>query len=262
MKNTQPDDFSLETTTLWSFPKRGDWATHTPHYRGNFAPQIPRNIIINYSQEGDVVLDPMVGSGTTLIECKLLHRNGIGIDINPTAVELTRKSLDFEYETPSSQIVYQGDVRKLEKIDDNSIDLICTHPPYLNLVKYSQGQIAGDLSNISSPQKFCNEFEAGIKEMYRVLKPDHYCAILIGDTRRGQHYVPLAYFVMTKFLQNGFALKEDIIKAQHNCVYSKRWSAPARKYKFYLIMHEHLFVFRKPRPDENLSRIRWSIIPR
>lgn len=184
MRNNSPDDFELETTTLWSFPVRGEWATHTPRYRGNFAPQVPRNIILNYSREGDTVLDPMVGSGTTLIECKLLHRRGIGIDINPESVELARKALDFEYETPYSQIVYQGDVRNLEKIDDNSIDLICTHPPYLNLVKYSQGKIVGDLSNISSPRKFCDELELGIKEMYRVLKPDHYCAILIGDTRR------------------------------------------------------------------------------
>ena len=261
MNSKPPGNFDLQTTTLWSFPERGSWATHTPHYRGNFAPQIPRNIILTYSQEGDLVLDPMVGAGTTLIECKLLHRNGIGIDINPNAVELTQKALNFGYDTQCKQVVYQGDVRDLDKIKDNSIDLICTHPPYLNLVQYSKGEIEGDLSNISGPQKFCDELEIGIKEMYRVLKPDRYCAVLIGDTRRGQHYVPLSHFVMSKFLQCGFALKEEIIKAQHNCVYSTRWTGSAKKYKFYLIMHEHLFVFRKPRPDEDLSRIRWSIIP-
>lgn len=204
----------------------------------------------------------MVGSGTTLIECKLLHRNGIGTDVNPQAISLTQKALGFEYQTESEQVVYQGDVRDLNQIKDNSIDLICTHPPYLNIVKYSKGKIEEDLSNISGPQKFCDELDLGIKEMYRVLKPNHFCAILIGDTRRGQHYIPLSHFVMLKFLQNGFALKEEIIKAQHNCVYSTRWIPAAKKYKFYLIMHEHLFVFRKPRPNENLSRIRWSIIPK
>jgi DNA modification methylase len=261
MKNKLLDEFEPELTTFWSFPERGDWATHNPKYRGNFAPQIPRNILLQYSSEGDIVLDPMVGSGTTLIECKLLHRNGIGIDINPDAIELTRKALSFKFESKSQQRVYEGDVRKLDNIADNSIDLICTHPPYLNLVTYSKGKIAADLSNITSPQKFCDEFETGIKEMFRVLKPNHYCAVLIGDTRKAQHYVPLAYFVLQKFLQSGFALKEDIIKAQHNCVFSNRWVAKARQYKFYLIMHEHLFVFRKPRPNEDLSRIRWSVIP-
>jgi len=250
-----------ELTTLWSFPERGNWATHNPKYRGNFAPQIPRNIILNYSIEGDTILDPMVGSGTTLIECKLLHRNGIGIDINVDAIELTKRALNFKFETSSVQEVYQGDIRALSKVKDNSIDLICTHPPYLNLVTYSNGNIEGDLSNITSPQKFCNELDLGIKEMYRVLKPDHYCAILIGDTRKAQHYVPLSFFVLQKFLQSSFVLKEEIIKSQHNCTYSKRWLTRSKEYKFYLIMHEHLFVFRKPRDSEDLSRVRWSMIP-
>lgn len=255
------DEFVPEVTTVWSFPKRGDWATHSPKYRGNFAPQIPRNIILNYSNEKDVVLDPMVGSGTTLIECKLLDRNGIGIDINPEAVSLTKNSLAFECDTKSKQEIYQGDVRRLERIGDESVDLICTHPPYMNIVSYSNGDIEQDLSNITSPRKFCNEFDAAIKEFYRVLKSDHYCAVLIGDTRRSQHYVPLSHFILEKFLQHGFVLKEDIIKVQHNATLSRRWISKAKRMGFYLIMHEHLFVFRKPLPKENLSRIRWSRIP-
>ena len=61
----QPDNFRKEKTTVWDFPERGAWSTHKPDYRGNFAPQIPRNVILNYSEEGDLILDPMVGSGTS-----------------------------------------------------------------------------------------------------------------------------------------------------------------------------------------------------
>jgi hypothetical protein len=53
-------------------------------------------------------------------------------------------------------------------------------------------------------------------------------------------------------------LKEEIIKTQHNTTHGPRWSGSAKHYKFYLIMHEHLFVFRKPVEAENLSRIRYS----
>ncbi|ODS29952.1 MAG: hypothetical protein SCARUB_04947, partial [Candidatus Scalindua rubra] len=232
--------FKQEITSCWSFPERGNWATHNPKYRGNYAPQIARNVILQYSQENDTILDPMVGSGTTLIECKLLHRNGIGIDINPNAIEITKGALKFDLETNSIQKAEVGDIRNLSHIKDKTIDLVCTHPPYLNLVTYSNGKIKGDYSNIKSPKKFCDELEIGIKEMYRVLKPDHYCAVLIGDTRKGQHYVPLSHMVLHKFLQNGFALKEEIIKSQHNCTYSKRWESKAKKMGFYLIMHEHL----------------------
>ena len=80
----------------------------------------------------------------------------------------------------------------------------------------------------------------------------------MGDTRRGRHFVPLAYRVMDRFLSAGFVLKEDIIKAQHNCAATGRWKAKALKDKFYLIMHEHLFVFRKPQPGEDLKRLKDS----
>lgn len=250
--------FEQEITTAWSFPERGNWATHNPKYRGNFAPQIPRNIILKYSQEGDLILDPMVGSGTTLIEAKLLHRNADGIDINPEAVEISKKALDFEFKTKSKQNVYVGDARNLSKYPDNKIDLIITHPPYLNIVQYSKNSIAEDLSSIGSIPKFFNEIQIISKELFRVLKEDHYCTILIGDTRKAQHYIPLSYYLLQTFLKTGFVLKEEIIKAQHNCVYSRKWVQSAAKYNFYLIMHEHLFVFRKPKKDENKSRIKYS----
>lgn len=253
-----PKNFTKEITTAWSFPERGNWATHNPKYRGNFAPQIPRNLILKYSKEGDFILDPMVGSGTTLIEAKLLHRNADGLDINPEAVEISKKALEFSFETKSTQNVFIGDVRNLKNYKDNSIDLIITHPPYLNIVQYSKNTIEEDLSSISSIPKFFNEIGIAAKELYRVLKEDHYCAILIGDTRKAQHYIPLSFYLLQTFLKTGFVLKEEIIKAQHNCVYSKRWIKSAEKYNFYLIMHEHLFVFRKPREDENKSKIKYS----
>jgi len=252
-----PDDFEQEKTTVWDFPIRGNWATHKADYRGNFAPQIPRNIILNYSEEGDLILDPMVGSGTSLVEAKLLNRNAIGYDINPQAVDITKSRLEFEINNQSKQIASLCNAKCLQE-EDNSVDLIVTHPPYLDLVSYSDGKIPEDLSNISNIPKFLDEFDFVITEMFRVLKPGRYCAVLIGDTRKGQHFIPLSHFVMLRCLYKGFTLKEEIIKTQHNTKHGPRWTASAKHYKFYLIMHEHLFVFRKPSADDDLSRIQFS----
>ena len=248
-----------EYTTVWSFPERGSWATHNPQYRGNFAPQIARNVIEMYSSVGENIFDPMVGGGTTLIEAKLLCRNALGVDINPEAVGVCEEALKFNHHPVSKQKVMVGDARDLGFLGDESIDLVLTHPPYMNIVKYSEGKIDGDLSNISSMRKFCDEIETVAAELFRVLKQDKYCAILMGDTRRGKHFVPLAFNVMRRFLKVGFVLKEDIVKVQHNCKYTERWRWKARRDKFYLIMHEHLFVFRRPREGENLSRLRYSV---
>lgn len=257
---TNSSEYTPQSTTVWSFPERGDWATHNPSYRGNFATQIPRNIIEMYSEKGDSILDPMAGGGTTLIEAKLLCRNALGIDINPKAVKLCEEVLQFNHQPPSIQKVKLGDARDLSFLKDNSFDLILTHPPYLNIIKYSDGKIDGDISNIASVPQFCDEIEKIAAELLRVLKPDKYCAILIGDTRKARHYVPLSMYVLQRFLNVGFVLKEDIVKVQHNCAFTKRWESKAKHDKFYLIMHEHLYVFRKPCPAEDLTRIKYSCL--
>ena len=267
-KKLQPEDFKTETTTLWSFSKRGKWATHRAAYRGNWAPQIARNIIERYSLPGDTVLDQMAGGGTTLVECKLTGRHGIGVDVNRDSLMLTMDALNFSgrLEEPLEPVdirLYQGDARHLDKIDGDSIDLIATHPPYANIIKYSGKETAqnGDLSKVRNIAEFVEQMRLVADECYRVLKPDHYCAILMGDTRRNKHYTPIAFRVMQAFLEAGFILKEDIIKAQWNTQTEGLWSRLSRDKNFLLIMHEHLFVFRKPGPEEKVrpygESMRW-----
>ena len=239
----EPDDFELETNTVWSFPNRGNWATHNAKYRGNWSPYIPRNIILRYSKEQDIVLDQFVGSGTTLIETKLLNRVSIGVDINPQSLEIARAHTDFEKENTGIVKLHHGDARNLNFIDDNSIDLIATHPPYANIIQYSE-DIEGDLSHLAVPE-FLEEMRKVAAESYRVLKKDKFCAVLIGDTRQKGCMVPMGFNVMEVFKGAGFKLKEIIIKEQHNCKATGYWKTNSVKYNFLLIAHEYLFVFKK-----------------
>ena len=258
MKSEPKDEeFQVQTTTVWSFPNRGKWLTHNAKYRGNWAPQIPSNLIRLYSKEGDTVLDPMVGSGTTMIEAKSLGRQGIGFDIHPEVVKLAQESCKFNCEKCYEPVIKQGDACSLKSVENDSIDLIATHPPYLNIIKYGNKNVEEDISGISSLPKFCDEIEKVARECYRVLKPGKYCAILIGDTRRRRHYVPLAFSVMQRFLKAGFILKEDVIKVQYNCTTTRYWDAQEKD--FLLIMHEHLFIFRKIGNDEAINIFRDSI---
>ena len=242
-----PSD-KVETTTVWSFPERGKWSTHSAKYRGNWAPQIARNLVLLYSQEGDTVLDPMVGSGTTMIETKLLGRKGVAFDIHQEVVVLAQEACAAEGKGKFDPKIEPGDACHLSAIKDGSIDFIATHPPYLNIIRYGANEIDGDLSAISSLSRFCDQIELAAQECFRVLKPGKYCAILIGDTRRRRHFVPLAFNVMQRFLKAGFILKEDIIKLQHNCTTTRYWDTQDKD--FLLIVHEHLFVFRKRLPEE------------
>src|SRR5699024_10767510 len=112
----EPEDLKLETTTLWGFPERGDWATHSGSYRGNWSPYIPRNIILRYSRKNDIVLDQFLGGGTTLIETKLLQRKGVGVDINKEAINISKENVRFKKYGDYSPEIIHGDARNLNFI--------------------------------------------------------------------------------------------------------------------------------------------------
>lgn len=238
----QPENFELETNTVWAFPDRGKWATHDAKYRGNWSPYIPRNVILRYSQEGDTVLDPFVGGGTTAVEAKLTNRNFIGYDINPEAIELSRNKCNFQFDTTASSVIDVTDARQLP-LNDNSVDLICAHPPYADIIHYSDG-IDGDLSLL--PMKnFLVEMVKVADEFHRVLKNEKFCAVLMGDMRKKGMVQPLAFETMRVFERVGFKTKEIIIKEQHNCKATGYWKTNSIKFNFLLLAHEYLFIFKK-----------------
>lgn len=244
--NLNPENFELECSTVWSFPRRGNWATHNSKYRWNWSPEVVRNLILRYSWEWDYLLDPMIGWWTTAIECKLLNRNLLCYDINPNAIELTKSLLDFEVaKNPTIKVIKHDATKKNKYLKDECIDFILMHPPYADIIKYSEGKISWDLSNIHDLDEFSLQIQKVAKESYRVLKPGKYCAVLMWDTRRNKLYQPLTYKVMEQFFKVWFILKEDIIKQQHNCKATWFWVKKSQEANFLLIMHEHLFVFKK-----------------
>jgi SAM-dependent methyltransferase len=253
VRRWEPPGFHAETATVWSYRQRGDWATHDGLYRGNWSPYIPRNVILKYSDPGDIVLDYFVGGGTTAVEAKLLGRQCIARDINPDAVRLTEENLAF---TPPSRLfgpealpVYEpevsvGDATDLSDIPEGRVDLICAHPPYAGIIKYSTG-IPGDLSDLSLGA-FLERMDKVARESVRVLKPGGKCAILIGDGREAKHVVPMGFRTIRVFLEVGFRLKELVIKRQHKCKSTGFWYKRSIEHNFLLLAHEYLPIFEKP----------------
>ena len=237
----QPNNFHLEPTTIWSFPDRGSWATHSGKYRGNWSPYVPRNLILRYSKPGDWILDQFLGSGTTLVEAKLLNRNAVGVDINPQSVSLSETNLQFQCDTNSKIFMREGNATNLSFIKDNKIDLICTHPPYANIIKYSK-DIEGDLSHLVA-EDFLKEIQKVATESFRVLKKEKICAVMIGDIRKYGKVMPLGFQMMQCFINAGFSSKEIIIKEQHNCRSSIYWENQNKT--FLMLSHEYIFVFQK-----------------
>jgi len=155
--------------------------------------------MLRYSNPGDWVLDQFMGSGTTLVEAKLLNRHAVGVDINPQSVSISETNLQFQCETNSKIFTRNGNATDLHFIKDSHIDFICTHPPYANIIKYSKG-IEGDIS-LLGVEEFLAEMKKVAEESYRVLKKGKMCAVMIGDVRKYAKVIPLGFRMMECFLQ-------------------------------------------------------------
>lgn len=234
------NNFELEYNTIWSFKERGAWSTHKGDYPGNCSPKVIKNLLLKYSKENDLILDQFVGSGTTIIESILNKRKCIGIDVNEKALNIVKNRIN---KLKGSVRILKGDARKLD-LKDEYIDFICTHPPYWNIIKYSNN-INEDLSLLDL-KGFYKAMTIVSKECFRVLKKDKFCAIIIGDIRKKGYIEPLGFNIMNVFLNQGFKLKEVIIKEQHNCSSTEKWINIAKKNNFLLIKHEYIFILKKP----------------
>lgn len=176
-----------------------------------------------------------------MIEAKLLGRNAIGVDINPGSIKLSNSNLNFSNHLNSRIFTRQGNARNLSFIKDNSIDMICTHPPYANIIEYSY-DIVEDISRLQY-EEFLLAMRDVAKEAYRVLKHKSICAFMIGDVREQGYVRPLGMDTMNTFIKIGFQLKEIIIKEQHNCRCMEYWQK--KKKDFLMLAHEYVFILEK-----------------
>ena len=86
-------EYSVQRGSFWTSKQRQGHSINEISYRACFKPQLPQYFIDRYSDEGDVVLDPFLGRGTTAVQSVLSGRIAYGSDINPLSVMLTRPRL-------------------------------------------------------------------------------------------------------------------------------------------------------------------------
>lgn len=223
-------------------------------FAGKLVPHLIRKLIHKYSEEKDIVLDLFAGSGTIPLECKVNGRKCVAFDINKKSVELTKKKLKNYESVPSKEDrnldftetdfrVEQGDaLNKVKNLDNNSVDLILTHPPYLDLVEYTNRE--GDLSGLKL-KEFLQKMEKILLECKRVLREDKFCIFIMGDVRKAG-IVPLPSFLEIIGLEMGFNIWDDIIyqvnfggKQVNNFRMIR-----SQQYKFHLTDHDHVLVFK------------------
>jgi DNA modification methylase len=259
------------TDSLWLLGHRDNSGMHTPEYWGNFVPQIATQAILRFTKKGEMVLDGFLGLGTTLIECRKLGRNGVGVELNPWVVEKAKWYISHESNPYYIKtFVVQGDSRLAEirqKVEQDFMDcgvrqaqLLILHPPYHDIIKFSDFE--ADLSNAKTEEDFYCQFDRVLDNFTPLLEDGRYLVLVIGDKYTRGEWVPLGFRTMERVLRHQYKLKSICVKdIQDNR--GKRnqlnlWRYRALKQGFYIFKHEYIMFFQK---ELQKSKTRINSIP-
>ncbi len=255
------------TDSLWLLGKRDNHGAHKPDYWGNFAPQIPYQAMRRFTRQGELVIDPFAGLGTTLIEARRLGRHALGIELNPTVAEAARERIEAQENPFAVQTaLLQGDsacsetaerVRcQMEAWGYEQAHLLILHPPYHDIIRFSDDP--RDLSNAPSLKAFLAQFEQVVRRFAPLLEAGRFLTLVIGDKYAGGEWLPLGFYTMETVRQQGFRLKSICVKDFHE-TRGKRgqrslWRYRALKGNFYVFGHEYVMFFEKRATAASLSR--------
>lgn len=221
---------------VWEFRyEKRDVRDKTVH-PATFPITLAKKLISTYTHEGEVVLDPFNGVGTTLVAAKDLQRHAIGIDLNPRYCRIARERIqapvltDFFEDTKSHlhyEVISDDAMNLLDHLSPNTIDLVITSPPYANILnrertnksKHSKArkdtrlgvkeQYSEDESDlgIKAPKEFIQSMQLICANLYEVLRPNKRLIVNIRDV------VP--FFIQPSLIpaleKVGFTLKNIIV---------------------------------------------------
>lgn len=230
MNNFNGKEWLQNSFTIWRDLKKTQEENKLKH-PAMFPSALAEKLINIYTKNnGEVILDPFLGIGSSLIAAKRLGKKGIGVDLNPDYIKIaterinnTKCNLQNCDEKDNTIQIILGDSRNmLKKLEDNSVDLCLNSPPYWDILNMrrtvdSEKNIKGysqsdnDLGNINDYDKFLLELKDVYKEVYRVMKFNKRCCCVVMDIRKKDKFYPFHIDLSKIMTEVGFELEEFVI---------------------------------------------------
>jgi DNA modification methylase len=239
---------NLEPKTWLKFQK--SWFLHNPPPRrkdvlrhpAKFPETLAQEFIEFFTKRGQVVLDPMAGTGSALVGALRAGRHSYGVELNPAYAEIARQVVEEEKDALGSEAdglraqIINGDAARLSQLavehDLPAIDYLLTSPPYWNMLRargahtqkarrsdealdvfYSNDP--NDLGNESDYEQFLERLACIYENLQALLRPGAYLTIIVKNVKKGGKIYPLAWDLGRR-LGKTYALKDEKIWVQDN----------------------------------------------
>lgn len=223
---------------VWRFGYEGRDIRDKEVHPATFPISLSKKIIELFSHQGELVLDPFVGSGTTLVAANDLNRNAVGFDLQEKYINLCANRIkQAELFSSSRQVAIQDDARNISKyLPEESVKLIWTSPPYANLLnrkrknksrrdrdnkqlgkveQYSQDQ--RDLGTMS-----IDDYTIAMGDIFEhllpTLRPKGHCVINVPDMWWENQRITIHVSLIQELRKRGYELRNIIIWDRTNLV--------------------------------------------
>lgn len=254
---------SLEAKDWMIFSK--SWFIHNPPPRGDeelhpakFPESMIRDFIEFFTQPTEIVLDPFLGTASTLVACDMSNRQGIGVEIEERYANVAKRR--------TNQLILVGDARNLDELSilkdlKGEVDFVITSPPYWNMLKKSRGHVrsvskirnelgadvfykgkAGNLENIEDYEEYLEALHQVFGKVHKLLRNNCYLVVIIQNILTEDGKMKSVAWDLAKKLSDFFLLKQERIWCQDNKPLGC-WGYP---YRYVSNVHHHYcLVFEK-----------------
>jgi DNA modification methylase len=253
---------------VWQFFYEGRDIRDKNLHPATYPIALAKKCIELFTHQGELVIDPFVGSGTTLVAARDINRNAVGFDLNQDYIDLSNKRLAGQIPfTDTKQIAICDDARNINKyIRPGTVKLILTSPPYANLLnrrrrnksrrgeerkneqygkieQYSQDP--RDLGTLSL-EKYSQEIADIYKSLLPLLKPKGHCVINVPDIWWENKRITLHISIVEALREVGYELRNIIIWDRTNIVNRVGIFGWPSNYITMGVTFEYLLHFWKP----------------
>jgi DNA modification methylase len=267
-----PKDWVRNQVAIWEFYYEKRDIRDKDIHPAVFPIGLPKKCIEFFTHKGELVLDPFLGSGTTLLAARDTGRNAVGFDLNKNYIDfaekrLSQSQLELNFGDDTEQIAICDDAINIPKyLNKNTVALTVTSPPYANLLNHERlnKSIRGDLrknkyykkvqqySNnprdlgTMQPKKYASEIAKIYKGILSLLKPKAHCIINLNDLWENNHRYPTHSFVIEEMEKVGYELRNILIWDKRNLVNQVGIYGWPNNYITFSITFEYILDFWKP----------------